>query len=181
MANITTRPLSNDEIVKLVARTKQPWKSVYFIAVFTGLRISDLVRLPWTPEPPTYGIPEKKTKKTKLITWTDVGLSYWAALYAWGRPRRFLFPSQDFSTYRKHIQADCRKLSITSQRVAFHSLRKSHAVIAYRGGGITAARIAMNHSSERTTVAYVEKALSVDLYSSYDSLFSPLGGHNDKH
>lgn len=173
MANIVTRPLSNDEILTLTMKSRQPWKSIYFLAVYTGLRISDLVRIPYVDRPNSNYFFEKKTRKTKRIEWSEVALSYWKALYHWGLPRKKLFPFSEISTYRKHIQRDCSRLSISSGRVAFHSLRKSHAVIAYRSGGIAAAKIAMNHSSERTTTAYIERALQCDVYSAYDRLFTP--------
>lgn len=169
--NITTRPLSTDEVVILVSKSPGPWKQIYFLAVYTGLRISDLMALPWQPDPVTDPVIEKKTKKPKSFIWTDLSIGHWKALYAQGSPREFLLPFQDPSTYRKRVQADCVRYNLNPFRVAFHSFRKSHAVIAYRDGGLLQAKSTMNHSSLSITERYIESALKFDNGLSYDKIF----------
>lgn len=175
--NITTRPLTTDESVILIGRSAQPWKSIYFIALYSGLRISDLIRLPYHLEPVSEPVIEKKTGKPKSIIWTDLATNYWTELFYYGNPREFLFPFSDTSTYRKRIQCDCIRYKINPYRIAFHSLRKAHAVIAYRDGGLLQAKSTMNHSSVAITERYIESALKFDNGLAYDKLF--LSG--DKH
>ncbi len=169
--NITTRPLSSDECVQLITHAAPPWKQQYFIAVFTGLRISDLLSLSWFPYPPEKVL-EIKTGKIKEIVWSDLALAHWETLYNFGSPREKLFIQRDSSSYRKRIQSDCAKLLIPHKHVAFHSLRKSHAVIAYRQGGVLAAKQAMNHTSLATTESYIQRALAFDSAMQYDKIFS---------
>lgn len=175
--NITTRPLSTDEVVILVSKSKAPWKHIYFLALYTGLRISDLILLPWTPSPILFPVIETKTKKPKSFIWTDLAASHWGQLYAFGHPRDFLFPFQDVSTYRKRVQTDCVRFSVNPYRVAFHSFRKSHAVIAFRDGGLLQAKSTMNHSSISVTEKYIESALKLDNGMAYDRIFLPGAKH----
>lgn len=169
--NITTRPLSGDEIVQLVSKSKQPWKSIFFISGYTGLRISDLLRLPWTEKPTITEIREKKTGKAKRLFWSDLAEGYWESLYNYGQPRKFLFPPRDPSTYRKALRAHATRLGISTSRLAFHSFRKANAVIAYRQGGAIAAKNAMNHSSLDQTERYIAEALRLEANQAFDSLF----------
>ena len=160
--NITTRPFSTEEAVLLILRSKTPWKEIFFLALYTGLRISDLLKLPWNPCPDSIVVEEQKTKKMKPILFTDLAKGYWNSLYSYGEKRTFLYPFSDASTYRKSVQNHCKKIGIDPYRVAFHSLRKSHAVIAYREGGLLQAKSTMNHSSIRVTEKYIETALKFD-------------------
>jgi integrase len=169
--NITTRPLSTNELVMLVSKTPTPWKQIYFLAAYSGLRISDLLQLPWSSCPPYSNIVEIKTHKFKKVIWSDLAQAHWNALFNFGLPRKPLFPYYDPSTFRKAIQSDCKRLGIDTFRVAFHSLRKTHAVIAYKEGGILQAKVAMNHSKLSTTETYIENALKMDTYSTYDTIF----------
>lgn len=171
--NITTRPLSTEEVVMLIVKSRSPWKEIFFLALYTGLRISDLLDLPYEDCPDMLVISEKKTGKTKPIDFTDLAKGYWNSLYKYGKPREFLFPYRDPSSYRKSIQSHCKKLGIDTYRIAFHSLRKSHAVIAYREGGLLQAKSTMNHSSIRVTEKYIETALKFDCGKVYDKIFLP--------
>ena len=174
--NITTRPLSSEEILILIEKNRQPWKSIYFLALYTGLRISDLMCLPWQNEPPVRSIVEKKTHKAKLIIWSELATKYWEHLYEFGEQRLFLYPFNDVSSYRKHLQTDCERFKIDRKAVSFHSFRKSHAVITYKKGGMLAAKLTMNHSSLDTTSRYIETALRFDQMTIYDELFSRNAG-----
>lgn len=169
--NVTTRPLQVEEIVALVVKSRTPWKQIYFLSVYSGLRISDLMSLPWQPQPPSRAIREKKTRKLKFISWSQLACDHWGKLYEFGQPRKFLFPYQEPSTYRKHLQRSCILLGIDTYRIAFHSLRKSHAVINYRDGGLLAAKSAMNHSSVLVTERYIETALRFDNGKPFDRIF----------
>ncbi len=172
MSNIITRPLSTAELMQLVLGVNQPWKSIYFIAAYTGIRISDLLDFPWTELPGSRPICEHKTGKKKFLFWSVQARAYWSALYSWGSPRDFLFPYRDPSTYRKSIQADCTSLGISPDRIAFHSLRKTHAVIAFHTGGIWMAKTTMNHSHVSTTERYIETALEFDTGQAFDDIFA---------
>jgi integrase len=169
--NITTRPLLTDELVSLIFGVQQPWKSIYFLAAYTGLRVSDLMDLPWQAQPPLAPVLEHKTNKRKFLAWTTLALGYWSALYEFGEPRTYLCPPRDPSTYRKAIQRDCAALGIPTSRVAFHSLRKTHAVIAFNEGGLLHAKSTMNHSSLATTEKYIETALRFDTGRAFDKYF----------
>lgn len=176
--NIVTRPLSSDEIVRLVTHARQPWKSIFFLSGYTGLRISDLIMLPWIPRPTMGQIIERKTQKPRELIWSDLASAYWHDLYCFGSPRKYLFPARDISTYRKALISHCNKLNISTYRIAFHSFRKTHAILAYRENGILAAKAAMNHSSIIQTEKYVTEALKLDSHASFDRLFVR-GGQND--
>lgn len=178
--NITTRPLSNDELRLLLMRSRSPWKQIYYIAVYTGLRISDLIRLPWTPEPDYRPIIEMKTKKPKLIMWTDSARGIWLNLYSYGKPRKYLFPLGDISSYRKHLQRDCILLGIDGYRISFHSLRKTHATIIFKNFGIIQAKKSLNHSDMRTTESYLDTALSFQNLTVFDQFIAGSQSEGDQ-
>jgi len=171
--NITTRPLTTEEAVLLILKSKTPWKEIFFLALYTGLRISDLCKLPYNECPDSIVIEETKTKKLKPIMFTELAQGYWNSLYRYGEKRVFLFPFQDPSTYRKSVQNHCKKIGIDTYRIAFHSFRKTHAVIAFRDGGLLEAKATMNHSSIRVTEKYIETALKFDCGKVYDKIFLP--------
>lgn len=173
MSNITTRPLSSKEIALLINNSKQPWKSIFFLAAFYGIRISDLIKLPYQEHQPDHPIFEQKTGKAMILPNSPLCACHWRYLYNYGSPRKTLFPFQDISTYRKALVSHAKRFGISTERLAFHSLRKSHAVIAYRTGGIIAAKSAMNHSSVATTERYVSEALKLEISFAFDSMFSP--------
>jgi len=170
--NVTTRPFTPDELKLLLMRSRLPWKAIYYIAVYSGLRISDLIRLPWSADPPLHSIVEKKTGKSKVIFWSDPARSLWFHLYKYGRPRSFLFPGKDPSTYRKHLQLDCARFNISLHAISFHSFRKTHATILFRNHGILVAQKSLNHSSLSTTSSYVENALIYEQLSCFDEFVS---------
>lgn len=171
--NITTRPFTNDEITALILKSNTPWKEIYFLAFYTGLRISDLMSLPWQPWPISYPIYEQKSKKTKLINFTELSRQYWNSLYNYGNKREYLFPFRDPSAYRKAIQRDCIRFDIDPYRIAFHSIRKTHAVLTYKHGGLLAANATLNHSNIKITQKYIENALRFDCGLIIDELFTP--------
>lgn len=170
--NITTRPLLTDELIQLVLGTPTPWKEIFFLAAYTGLRVSDQLELPWQIDPPTWPIIEHKTGKKKYLAFTDMAIGYWRSLYNFGDPRRFLYPARDVSTYRKALKARCIALGIPEQRIAFHSFRKTHALITYRENGLLAAKSTMNHSSLAVTEKYIEAALRFDTGRAFDHVFA---------
>jgi hypothetical protein len=60
--NITTRPFSTEEAVLLILRSKTTLERNFFLALYTGLRISDLLKLPWNPCPDSIVVEEQKLK-----------------------------------------------------------------------------------------------------------------------
>ena len=173
MSNITTRPLTTNELVALVTNSKPPWKHIFFLSAYLGLRISDLLTLPWTETPPEGPVFERKTKKYRSILWSELSTHHWKALWACGQPRDYLFQFRDPSTYRKRLQAEAKRLGFSTPRISYHSLRKTHAVIAYRRGGMLAAKASMNHSSLNTTERYVSEALRLESSVFFDTIFTP--------
>lgn len=173
MSNITTRPLSSKEIATLINKSKQPWKSIFFLSAFYGIRISDLMKLPFQEHQPDHPIYEQKTGKSIILPNSPLCVCHWRNLYKYGNTRAYLFPFSDISTYRKALVSHAKRFGISTERLAFHSLRKSHAVIAYRTGGIVAAKTAMNHSSVSTTERYVSEALKLEISFAFDNMFSP--------
>ena len=54
--NIKTRPFTQDEFQKLLWVAPDPWRSIFQIAYLTGLRISDLLEIPYSEQKQGRGV-----------------------------------------------------------------------------------------------------------------------------
>ena len=181
--NIKTRPFTLFEIQSLVSHSPEPWRAIYMIAYQTGLRVSDLLRLPFRlPASPFY-LSEKKTGNTRKIQISPSIASSWISIQSFGVQRDFLFPFRDVSAYRKALVRHCAYCGIDLDRVAFHSIRKSTATHISENIGILAAMDFLGHKKLSTTMLYIEQdsVECANLLEANTHLFSRVntGGYNE--
>ena len=153
--NIKTRPFTQDEFQKLLWVAPDPWRSIFQIAYLTGLRISDLLEIPYSEPPIILRITEKKTGTIRKI---DVNLALrtcWNNLLSYSSGV-YLFPYRDASSYRKAIYRYCLKAQINLDRIAFHSIRKTCATDIYNRFGLVPAFQFLGHKRITTTMEYIE-------------------------
>ena len=176
--NIRTRPFTEAEIQKLIWEAREPWRSIFTLAFLTGLRISDLLLLPSVPVGNSFHIIEKKTHRNLKIIVTPGIKKAWDTLLLYSVDG-FLLPFRDPSTYRKSVYRHCVKCFIPTDRVAFHSIRKSCATAIYHNHGFMAANKHLNHSKLSTTLHYIEDdsvKVANALEASIHLHSSPVGG-----
>lgn len=165
--NITTRPLTQDEAVRLLSSTPSPWTHIFSFSIRTGLRLGDIIRLRISDiGPSSISIIEEKTGKPKTIKLTDPirnDIAFFRnpknrealGMYYEKRPDH-VFPYGDPSTYRKALIRYCILAMIDLDRVSFHSLRKTAATIIFNELGISHASQFLGHSRVSTTMRYIE-------------------------
>lgn len=171
--NIKTRPFTPAEFQTLIFSTPQPWKSIYLMAFNTGLRISDLLALKRKPCPQVIDIIEQKTHRRNTIKVTPNIREAWDYLFNY-HTGYYLFPYNDISTYRKALVRHCRKCGINTDRIAFHSIRKTTATSIYRSLGFAAASQFLNHAKLSTTMHYIEMD-AVEIGSALDATINMYG------
>ena len=132
--NIKTRPLTQAEFQVLIWNCTPYWKAVYLLAYSTGLRISDLLQLPNDPCPNVIVLREKKTKRINTIKVNNIIRDSWEQLRL-NNNTKHLLVKRDVSTYRKSLVKHCKLAGIDTNRIAFHSLRKTTATTIYNSLG----------------------------------------------
>lgn len=157
--NIKTRPFTTGELQALLLHSNEPWRSIFHLAYATGLRISDLLQIPFNPDHDSIIVVEKKTGTARQIRITPSIAYDIRTIQNHGplRVRRYLFPCRDVSSYRKAIVRYAALAKIDLDRIAFHSLRKTCATHISENIGIIAANQFLAHKSLNTTMRYIEQ------------------------
>lgn len=157
--NIKTRPFTEGELQALLLHSPEPWRSIFHLAYATGLRISDLLQIPYSIGQSSISIVEKKTGTERRIRITP-SIAYDIQTIQNHGPwhvRKYLLPCRDISTYRKAIVRYAAMAKINLDRIAFHSLRKTCATHISENIGIIAANQFLAHKSLTTTMRYIEQ------------------------
>ena len=149
----STQPviLSNDEIARLLAELQEPARTAVYVALATGLRVSELLALQWQDVDfsnntltPARGIVDNHVGGLKTVTSANPvpcsqevadTLAGWKTLTLYSQPTDWVFPSpkmggkqpywQD-SLMRKVIWPAAKRAGIT-KRIGWHTFRRSLA------------------------------------------------------
>lgn len=164
----TTKPMTEETISKIKDYLSDDlkWLSLFTVAVNSAFRASDLLKLHINEIEDdgrriTIFKREKKTKKNRKVMLnadaSDI-LRKWleqsqADGYVWQGPRKI---PHTHGYYGIKLREWCDAVGADNSRVASHSCRKSWARINYeRGARIATLMVALNHSSERQTLTYI--------------------------
>lgn len=161
--NIKTRPFTVGELQALLLHSPEPWRSIFHLAYATGLRISDLLQIPYSTGHSSISVVEKKTGIERQIRITPSIAYDIQTIQNHGtlRVRKYLLPCRDVSSYRKAIVRYAALAKIDLDRIAFHSLRKTCATHISENIGVIAANQFLAHKSLNTTMRYIEQDVIV--------------------
>lgn len=163
MAAKTTKPLTEDEITKILNNVTQDVKNALLIQLNTGLRISDIVKLKYSDI--QFGkleIIEKKTGKPQitkinmdLVQYVFEHKTLYDSDYIFWNGRTKL--SSIIRKVEKQIIKACDYENINSEFISTHSFRKTFATNAYKEtNDILVVQYLLNHSSVSVTQRYIQ-------------------------
>jgi integrase len=178
--------LSVEEIGRLLAQLSDPWKTAVFLAVTTGLRISELLGLKWADCDFTAGelrlcrgivrqrVGEMKTEASRKPLPLDAGLAEvlmrWRAVCPYRQPDDYLFGSPDkngqqpywpTAAMEDHIRPAAKRAGIT-KRLGWHVFRHTFGtLIKSQGTDVAVTQALMRHANVSVTMdKYVQSVTS---------------------
>lgn len=164
MASKTTKPLTDDEILKILNNVSQEVKNALLLQLNTGLRISDIIKLKYKEI--QFGkleIFEKKTGKAQITKINIDLVQYIFEHRTLEKDSEYIFWDQKCkldSIIRKierQIIKACNYENINSDFISTHSFRKTFATNAYKDTkDILVVQYLLNHSSVSTTQRYIQ-------------------------
>lgn len=163
MAHKVTKPLTEDEITKILNNVTQDVKNALLIQLNTGLRISDIVRLKYSDI--QFGkleVIEKKTGKPQ-ITKINMDLVQYVFEHRTIHDSDYIFWNSKtkidsiIRKIEKQIIKACDYENIHSEFISTHSFRKTFATNAYKEtNDILVVQYLLNHSSVSVTQRYIQ-------------------------
>ncbi len=153
--DLATRPLTESELFMLIINACDYYKHAMILALASGLRISDLIRLEKAFPIPSFSMIEQKTSKRITIHLPSWSINSWLYFVKHSTHDIWLLDRRDKSSYRKYIKRLALSLGIDSSRVAWHSLRKSSADVIAKKYGLVNAQMFLNHKKIDSTLRYV--------------------------
>lgn len=163
MAHKVTKPLTEDEITKILNNVTQDVKNALLIQLNTGLRISDIVRLKYSDI--QFGkleVIEKKTGKPQ-ITKINMDLVQYIFEHRTIYDSNYIFWNSKtkidsiIRKIEKQIIKACDYENINSEFISTHSFRKTFATNAYKEtNDILVVQYLLNHSSVSVTQRYIQ-------------------------
>jgi integrase len=187
-ANRAKQPviLSNGQITKLLAELQEPARTAVFLALATGLRVSELLALQWqdidfsnNTITPTRGIVDNHVGGLKTVSSANpvpcsdqvaAVLAHWKSITLYGQPNDWVFPSpkmggkqpywQD-SLMRKVIWPAAKRAGIM-MRIGWHTFRRSLAsLLVGEGAPVKLTQEMMRHANARITLElYAQSTMS---------------------
>lgn len=148
--------LTFEEVQKLASTAcpDEEVKRAFLFAVFTGLRISDVIKLTWKEvQGDQLEFKQKKTKAANYIPLSEQALSY---LGENGLPtsKVFALPSEELT--RRIIKKWVKAAEIT-KNISFHSARHTYATLALTYGiDIYTVKDLLGHTNIRNTQIYAK-------------------------
>jgi integrase len=171
------RGFTTDELRQILAVTEEPWKTLFMLCAFCGLRISEALGLRWSDvsldtgrlsivRQATYG-KESRPKTEASIAERRIPPMMLEHLRAFAAGRiaedGLLFPSPRGGPYhasgvrKHHLTPILRRLGITGR--SFHGFRHWLGTTAARHGiPLPAVQRVMRHRDPRSTQVYIEVA-----------------------
>lgn len=145
-----TRPITSDELRRLLRELDEPARLAVMICADTGLRISDILSIQPGQLGPTMKIVEQKTGKTRTVKLRKKTLEA-ARKYAKYSGKYLI--DRDRSTIYRQIHSTAEQLGMA--HVSMHSIRKYYASRYYRAHGLAATQRELRHDFLSTTLLYL--------------------------
>jgi len=187
-ANRAKQPviLSNSEITKLLAELGEPARTAVYVALATGLRVSELLALQWqdidfsnNTITPARGIVDNHIGGLKTVSsaapvpcseQVAATLAQWKSCTLYSQPKDWVFPSpkmggtQPFwqdSLMRKVIWPAAKRAGI-AKRIGWHTFRRSLAsLLVGEGAPVKLTQEMMRHANARITLElYAQSTMS---------------------
>lgn len=148
--------LTLDEIQKMFEMKTQfqDVKNMFLFACFTGLRISDIIKLTWQNiQNDTISIIQKKTKEPLIFPLTEPAKQILSLL---DKSNSIIFANIDKNNFNYYLQRIIKSAQI-DKKVTIHTARHSFAVnYLSLGGDIFVLKELLGHSLLTTTLIYSE-------------------------
>jgi integrase len=169
--------LTVEEIGKLIAELKEPWRTALYVAVTTGLRVSELLGLKWCDFDFTAGeihlcrgvvrqhIGQMKTEASRKPVPLDAGLADvlldWRVRCPYNQDGDFIFGSPDKNgqqpywpnaAMEDHIRPAALRAGI-DKRVGWHALRHTYGtLVKSQGADVATTQALMRHANASITM-----------------------------
>jgi excisionase family DNA binding protein len=169
--------LTVEEIGKLLADLPEPWRTAVYLAVTTGLRVSELLALKWADCDFTAGeirlsrgivrqhIGQMKTEASRKPVPLDAGLAdvltHWRGICPYNQDGDYIFASPDKhgqqpywpnAAMEDHIRPAAIRAGIT-KRVGWHTLRHTFGtLVKSQGADVATTQALMRHANASITM-----------------------------
>ena len=178
--------LTVEEIGKLLSELREPWRTAVYVAVTTGLRVSELLGLKWGDVNFAAGeillsrgvvrqhISDMKTEASRKPVPMDAGLaevlSRWREIAPYNQDRDYIFGSPDrrgeqsywpTAGMEDHIRPAARRAGI-QKRVTWHVFRHTFGTLVNsKGADVATTQALMRHANASITMdRYVQAVTS---------------------
>ena len=136
-ARRTYRPLTSDEMQKLLTTTPEPRRTVYRFAALTGLRRGEIVRLTpawFSAVNRTLTIPPKNRHQDKphTVPLSDAAAAILADACRGKADDAHVFHLPDAQHAARQLRDDCKAAGVPTRGVVFHSLRHTFCTLLAR-------------------------------------------------
>lgn len=169
--------LTVEEIGNLLAELAEPWRTAVYVAVTTGLRVSELLALKWADVDFMEGeirlsrgivrqhIGAMKTEASRKPVPLDAGLaealSHWRGISPYNQVEDYIFASPDMhgmqpywpnAAMEDHIRPAALRAAI-SKRVGWHTLRHTFGTLVNsQGADVATTQALMRHANASITM-----------------------------
>ena len=181
----TPAVLTAEEIGKLLAELPEPWRTAVYIAICTGLRVSELLGLRWGDINSAAGeirlvrgivrqhIGQMKTEASRKPVPMDARLSEvllsWRSQCGYAQDSDYVFASPEkdgeqpywpTAGMERHIRPAAKRAGIT-KRIGWHTLRHTFGTLIKAGGAdVATTQSLMRHANVSITMDRYVQAIS---------------------
>jgi integrase len=178
--------LTVEEIGKLLGELTNPWRTAVYVAVTTGLRVSELLALKWADVDFTSGeihlsrgivrqhIGEMKTEASRKPVPLDGGLAdvltRWRAVCPYNQGTDYIFGSPDMdgsqpywptAGMEDHVRPAAKRAGI-AKRVGWHTLRHTFGtLVKSQGADVATTQALMRHANASITMDRYVQAVTL--------------------
>ena len=169
--------LTAEEIGKLLSELREPWRTAVYVAVTTGLRVSELLALKWTDVNFATGeiklsrgivrqyVGEMKTEASRKPVPIDAGLAEvltkWRGIAPYNQDADYIFASPDMrgqqlywpnAAMENHIRPVAQRARI-SKRVKWHTFRHTFGtMVNSEDADVATTQALMRHANASITM-----------------------------
>jgi integrase len=178
--------LTAEEIGKLLSELREPWRIAVYVAITTGLRVSELLALKWADVNFTAGeirlargivrqhIGEMKTEASRKPVPMDAGLAdvltHWRGICPYNQDGDYIFASPDKhgqqpywpnAAMEDHIRPGALRAGI-QKRLGWHTMRHTFGTLVNsEGADVATTQALMRHANASITMdKYVQAVTS---------------------